>query len=150
MKLYQRFIAELDAGGEKVSSQLSEVDLSNPEDVKALVPSQGSDLLLHFGDQDFLPRWRNYQQHLAEWKQQYPRLASIDLRYERQVVLEMEKGAAIAPGQDAAGKTTDGLKADASSISPAAAKQVDSAAAHNAAAKRNARPAAHTTKQGRN
>ncbi len=150
MKLYQRFIAELDAGGEKVSSQLSEVDLSNPEDVKALVPSQGSDLLLHFGDQDFLPRWRNYQQHLAEWKQQYPRLASIDLRYERQVVLEMEKGAAIAPGEDAAGKTTDGLKADASSISPAPAKQGDSAAAHNAAAKRNARPGAHTTKQGRN
>jgi hypothetical protein len=62
-------------------------------DVRALVPSEGSDLLLHLGDTDFLDRWHNYQQHLEEWKAQYPRLASIDLRYERQVVLEMQKGA---------------------------------------------------------
>ena len=101
MKIYQRFVAELDGGSdsnhEKLSSQLSEVDLSDPEDVKALVPSEGSDLLLHLGDQDFLTRWRNYQQHLAEWKQQYPRLASVDLRYERQVVLQMQQGVTCAP-----------------------------------------------------
>ncbi len=38
MKIYQRFIAEIDSTGEKLSSQLSEVDISDPEDVKALVP----------------------------------------------------------------------------------------------------------------
>ena len=91
MKIYQRFITEIDSTGEKLSSQLSEVDISDPEDVKALVPSDGNEILLHFGDQDFLTRWHNYQQHLAEWKAQYPRLASVDLRYERQVVLEMRK-----------------------------------------------------------
>ena len=96
MKIYQRFIAEIDSGGEKLSSQLSEVDISDPEDVKALVPSDGNELLLHLGDQDFLTRWHNYQQHLAEWKAQYPRLASVDLRYERQVVLEMRKDAPAA------------------------------------------------------
>ena len=88
MKIYQRFIAEIDSSGEKLSSQLSEVDISDPDDVKALVPSDANELLLHFGDTDFLTRWHNYQQHLAEWKAQYPRLASVDLRYERQVVLE--------------------------------------------------------------
>ena len=111
MKIYQRFIAEIDSGGEKLSSQLSEVDIADPEDVKALVPSDGSELLLHLGDRDFLIRWHNYQQHLAEWKAQYPRLASVDLRYERQVVLEMRKDAPAAVEQ----------RADMSTTSPATA-----------------------------
>ena len=138
MKIYLRFIAELDSSGEKLSSQLSEVDLSDPEDVRALVPSEGSDLLLHLGDTDFLNRWHNYQQHLAEWKTQYPRLASIDLRYERQVVLEMQKGAPISPGQDAGAKTMDDLKAEASSISPTAARGM--AVANRKAASKKAAP----------
>jgi cell division protein FtsQ len=89
MHLYQRFIGELDATGEHISAQLSEVDLSDPEDVRATVPANGSDLLLHFGNDDFLARWRNYQAHIAQWEQQYPHLASIDLRYEREVVLKL-------------------------------------------------------------
>jgi cell division protein FtsQ len=116
MKLYQRFIADLDWGPETLSSQLSEVDLSDPEDVKALVPSDGIDLLLHLGDQDFLARWRNYQRHLAEWKAQYPRLASIDLRYERQVVLDMRKD---APPNSA---SSSGAEPTPESVPDAAAK----------------------------
>jgi cell division protein FtsQ len=89
MHVYERFIGELDATGEHISAQLSEVDLSNPDDVRATVPANGSDLVLQFGDEDFVPRWRNYQAHIAQWQQQYPHLASIDLRYEREVVLKM-------------------------------------------------------------
>lgn len=107
MKIYQRFIAEIDSTGEKLSSQLSEVDISDPEDFKALVPSDGNELLLHFGDQDFLTRWHNYQQHLAEWKAQYPRLASVDLRYERQVVLEMRKDTPAESAQERSAKTAE-------------------------------------------
>ncbi len=93
MHLYQRFVSELDASGQPVSSDLSEVDLADPEDVKAVVPAQGSDILLHFGDSDFLTRYRSYQAHLPEWRQQYPHLSAIDLRYDRQVVLKMADGA---------------------------------------------------------
>jgi cell division protein FtsQ len=93
MQLYQRFVTELDSSGQPVSSQISEVDLSDPEDVRAILPAQGNDLLLHFGDSDFLTRYRSYQTHLAEWRQQYPHLSSIDLRYDRQVVLKMADGA---------------------------------------------------------
>jgi cell division protein FtsQ len=102
MHLYQRFIGELDATGEHISAQLSEVDLSDPEDVRATVPANGSDLLLHFGNDDFLARWRNYQAHIAQWEQQYPHLASIDLRYEREVVLKMagDPGANPHPNAD--------------------------------------------------
>ncbi len=116
MKIYMDFVAALDATGEKISHRLSEVDVSNPEDVKAILPdpapggtdtaSSGADVLVHFGDGRFLERYRQYEQHLAEWRAQYPRLASVDLRYERQVVLEMQPGEAApsaAAASDAAG-----------------------------------------------
>lgn len=93
MKLYRRFLADLDSGGEKISEQLSEVDLSNPEDVRVLLPEQGTDILAHFGNDQFLSRYRTYKAHIGEWRQQYPHLTSVDLRYETQVVLEMAKGA---------------------------------------------------------
>jgi len=92
MRIYQKFIADLDSGGEKISSDLSEVDLSDPEDVRATLPAGATDMLLHFGDEKFLTRYRTYQVHLAEWQQQYPHLASVDLRYDTQVVLKMADG----------------------------------------------------------
>jgi cell division protein FtsQ len=90
MRIYQKFMNEIDSSGEKLSKYLSEIDLSDPEDVQGLVSSGKSDILLHFGEDNFLNRWHEYQSHLAEWKQQYPHLASIDLRYDRQVVLKMD------------------------------------------------------------
>jgi cell division protein FtsQ len=115
MHLYQQFVSDLDSGGAKVSSQLSEVDISDPEDVWALLPAQGSDIQVHFGDSDFLARYRSYQQHLAEWRQQYPHLASVDMRYENQVVLDMTQQASTESGQD-------GVAASQSQHHPAAAK----------------------------
>ena len=121
MKIYQRFVAELDSDGQKVSEQLSEVDLSNPEDVKVRMPEQGSDILAHFGDEKFLSRYKNYKSHLAEWRQQYPHLASVDLRYDHQVVLEMDKGAEATKDLDPQAITDDPppVKKAASSPKPA-------------------------------
>ena len=88
MKIFARFTSELDAEGEKISQNLSEVDLSNPEDVKALIPDHASEVLVHFGEENFLDRYRKYEAHLSEWRAQYPKLSAVDMRYERQVVLE--------------------------------------------------------------
>ncbi|HEY4378749.1 MAG TPA: FtsQ-type POTRA domain-containing protein [Acidobacteriaceae bacterium] len=94
MNIYLGFMAALDATGEGISHKLSEVDLSNPEDVKALIPdANGTDILVHFGEEKYLERYHQYQQHLAEWRTQYPKLGSVDMRYEKQVVLEMQPGA---------------------------------------------------------
>ena len=46
--------------------------LSDPEDVKALVTSGSSDILVHFGQEKFLKRYQEFEQHVVEWKQQYP------------------------------------------------------------------------------
>jgi cell division protein FtsQ len=94
MDVYRRFMADLDSGGQRRTQAISEVDVTNPEDVKALVTLNGADILVHFGDEQFLHRYQSFAQHLPEWRTQYPKLASADMRYERQVVLEMQGGAA--------------------------------------------------------
>jgi cell division protein FtsQ len=96
MKIFEQFTHDLDSSGEHISEKLSEVDLSDPEDVKALIPDDSKDVLVHFGDTDFMDRYRKFEEHLAEWRTQYPALSSVDMRYERQVVLEMQPGAAGA------------------------------------------------------
>jgi cell division protein FtsQ len=137
MHLYQKFISDLDSTGEHVSAQLSEVDLSDPEDVKATVPSGGADLLLYFGQEDFLARWRNYQTHIAQWRQQYPTLASVDLRYDREVVLKMAGAPDPGPSQAAA--------APADPVAPVhqAAAEHRPVAEHHAAPEHH--PARHVT-----
>jgi cell division protein FtsQ len=101
MEIYKRFMTELDSTGEHLTKSLSEVDISNPEDVKAVVASGSSDILVHFGDEQFLARYHEFSQHLAEWKTQYPKLASADMRYEGQIVLEMQTGAGVPLNSDA-------------------------------------------------
>ncbi|MGC2637755.1 MAG: FtsQ-type POTRA domain-containing protein [Acidobacteriaceae bacterium] len=108
MAIYQRFLRDVDSGGEKVSTQLSEVDLSDPEDVRATVTAGSSDMKLQFGQEDFLARWRNYAAHIGQWRAQYPNLAGVDLRYEHEVVLKMAGDAgdgAPAGGPHAASAT---------------------------------------------
>jgi cell division protein FtsQ len=101
MQQYESFVAAINsvgpATGPKPSQQLSEVDVADPEDVRAMMPSAGADILVHFGDEGFANRYEIYQQHLKEWRQQYPHLAAIDLRYDRQTVLEMDKSANSNP-----------------------------------------------------
>jgi cell division protein FtsQ len=93
VELYLRLVGELDANGQRLSDQISEIDLTDPEDARVLMPEQGTDVLAHFGEDHFLDRYQRYKAHIAEWRQQYPKLAAVDLRYEQQVVLEMTPGA---------------------------------------------------------
>jgi cell division protein FtsQ len=93
MAVYQRLIRELDSGPTKFSAQISEIDLRDPSDARVLMPEPGGDVLAHFGSDNFLARFQTYEQHIAEWRQQMPRLAAVDLRYEQQVVLSPAKDA---------------------------------------------------------
>ncbi len=99
METYQRLIGELDANGQHLSDQISEIDLSDPEDARVLMPEQGTDIVAHFGSDHFMERYQRYKAHIAEWRQQYPKLAEVDLRYEQQVVLQMTGGANAAPAK---------------------------------------------------
>ena len=104
MAVYGRLMAELDSGGQHLSQQISEIDLTDPEDARVLMPEQGTDILAHFGQDHFMERYQRYKAHIAEWRQQYPNLAAVDLRYAQQVVLQMKSGSqASQPSAGAAG-----------------------------------------------
>jgi cell division protein FtsQ len=85
MKIYNRLTRELDAGG--YTRQLSEVDLSDPEDVKATVNDAGGTVMIHLGSSDFLERYNLYAAHIGEWRQQFHKVQSVDLRFEGQIVV---------------------------------------------------------------
>jgi cell division protein FtsQ len=89
MAVYQRFLSELDQNNQHLTQQVSEIDLSDPEDLRATMPEQGSDILAHFGENQFLHRLQIYKSHIGEWRQRYPKLIGVDLRYEGDVPLEM-------------------------------------------------------------
>jgi cell division protein FtsQ len=147
MDVYQRFIGELDSNGEKISSRLSEVDLSDAEDVRATVPGNGADIELQFGQDNFLARWRNYEAHIAQWRAQYPHLMAADLRYEHEVVLKMAPDATAAPS---AASTANASPAAGSEKPTSSAKKVAPAKVKKAAVKPHSpQPAKHTAQGAR-
>jgi cell division protein FtsQ len=77
--------------------QLSEVDLSDPENVKVTANDPGGTMVVHLGAQDFLPRYKLYVTHIAEWRQQFQNVQSVDLRYEGQVIVNPDKPAEANP-----------------------------------------------------
>lgn len=88
MKIYSRLIHELDSDpATPYSRQLSEVDLSDPEDVKATAGDVGGTVLVHLGNSDFIERYKLFAEHAAEWRRQSGGLQSVDLRYEGQVIV---------------------------------------------------------------
>ena len=87
MGTYNQVIQELDAAGAHYSQDLSEVDLSDPEDVKVLAEDSGGEVLVHLGSSNFLDRYKVYVSHIREWRQQFDKLESVDLRYERQIIV---------------------------------------------------------------
>jgi cell division protein FtsQ len=95
MEVYLRLLNELDASGEKLSGQISEVDLTDSEDARVTMEDD-PDTLLHFGQDRFLERYRRYKAGIVQWRQKYPKLAAVDLRYDQQVVLQMTPGASVA------------------------------------------------------
>ena len=135
MKIYNALVRELDSDGSNYSKDLSEVDLSDPDDVKVTVGDPAGAVLLHLGSTNFLPRYKTYISHAAEWRAQYQKLESVDLRFDRQVIVNPEpRTPAPAP------KTNP-------QITPAAVKPTAAKAASKPASK--AKPKARTKAHGK-
>jgi cell division protein FtsQ len=95
MKAYREMVRELDSGGARYSQDLSEVDLSDLEDVKVRVNDPAGDVLVHLGSSDYLRRYKIFVSHAQAWRQQFQKLESVDLRYDNQIIVnpDMEKPA---------------------------------------------------------
>src|ERR1700751_2987347 len=87
MKAYNELVQDLDSGGARYSQDLSEVDLSDLENLKVRVNDPQGDVLVELGASDYLKRYQTYVSHVQEWRQQFQKLESVNLRYDNQVIV---------------------------------------------------------------
>jgi cell division protein FtsQ len=87
MKNYNDLVRDLDASGAHYSQELSEVDLGDPEDVKVIAADANGEVLVHLGSGNYLQRYRTYVTHVQQWRQQFEKLESVDLRYDGQIIV---------------------------------------------------------------
>jgi cell division protein FtsQ len=98
MKIYNDLVSQLDSNGAQYSHDISEVDLSDPDDVKVLISDPQGAVLVHLGSSNYLDRYKVYVSHVQEWRQQFDKLESVDLRYDRQIVVNPDlRGAVKSP-----------------------------------------------------
>jgi cell division protein FtsQ len=116
LRLFQQFLSEIEAVRPGAGDLLSEVDLSSAEDLRAMMlppaapatgngpgeaggragasgaagEASGGAVLVHFGASDFGPRFRLLLENFAQWQSQAGRVASIDLRFKKQVVVNRQ------------------------------------------------------------
>ena len=87
MKAYNALVQELDSTGARYSQDLSEVDLSDLENLKIRVNDPAGDVLVELGSSEYLKRYKTYVSHVQEWRQQFQKLESVNLRYDNQVIV---------------------------------------------------------------
>jgi cell division protein FtsQ len=90
MKIYEQLVKSLDAGDADYSKRVSEVDISDPNDVKVVVDAATSAVLVHLGNSEYQERFRIYVTHISEWRAQFSKLDSVDLRYNGQIIINPE------------------------------------------------------------
>jgi cell division protein FtsQ len=94
MRIYNELVNQLDFGGARYSQELSEVDLSDPEDVKVQANNPDGEVLVHLGSSNYLERYKIYVTHVQEWRQQFNKVESVDLRYDHQIIVNPDLGGA--------------------------------------------------------
>ncbi len=146
MKIYNQLVSELDAGGAHYSQNLSEVDLSDSDDVKVMASDPGGEVLVHLGSSGFLDRFKIYVSHVQEWRQQFARLDSVDLRYEHQIVVNPDLQ---GPAKQPPVALSVAKAAMAAGVKPAVlvGHQITPATVQRTAATKAARPAARQPKR---
>jgi cell division protein FtsQ len=90
---YLQFVEALDLDGKDYSSQVSEIDLSAPENLRAGVPEASGVVSLLFGRDRYQEKYETYLEHRSLWHQGSEAVRAVDLRYRGQIVLNPELAA---------------------------------------------------------
>jgi cell division protein FtsQ len=69
------------------TANISEVDVSDGDNLKVSQPYDGRSLTLLLGDRDFSVRYRNFVSHYAQIQQRLPGAAVLDLRLEDRITV---------------------------------------------------------------
>lgn len=92
MQIYQELIRDLNIINADSVNQLSEVDLSNPKNVRIVMAgipgvSAAQAVNIKFGSGDFTSKYRMLVENFAQWQANAGCVHSVDLQFTRQIVL---------------------------------------------------------------
>jgi cell division protein FtsQ len=98
MQLYQEFMQAIDMVRGGSSQNVSEVDLSIPKDLRAVMTGLASAtdpqaVTVHFGSSDFSGKYKMLVDNFSQWQAHAGRIESLDLQYTRQVVVNPDTSA---------------------------------------------------------
>jgi cell division protein FtsQ len=88
LALYLEFMRQLGVEAPRAGWMVSEVYLSDGEDLKALLIDGQQTVQVHFGQKDFLQRFQNFLVMIPEIQKSNAKLDSVDLRYRNQIVVD--------------------------------------------------------------
>ena len=92
MQVYQELVRDLNIVNGDSSNQLSEVDLSNPKNVRIVMAgipgvNAAQAVNIKFGSGDFTSKYRMLVENFAQWQANAGCVHSVDLQFTRQIVL---------------------------------------------------------------
>jgi cell division protein FtsQ len=95
MTTYQEFLKAVDNVRSGSSDRVSEIDLSNPKDLRAVMTgiSSANDsqaVTIQFGASDFGGKYRLVVDNFAQWQASNGHVRNIDLQYSKQVILNTD------------------------------------------------------------
>jgi cell division protein FtsQ len=101
MQAYQEFMKAVDLVKPGATDRISEMDLGNPRDLRAVLTGleagdPGQAVTVHFGQGDFTGKYRTLVENFAQWQANAGRVESIDLQYARQVVVNPDTSEPVA------------------------------------------------------
>jgi len=98
MQTYEEFLKDVDLVRGGSSDHVSEIDLSNPKDLRVVMTGLASAtdaqaVTIHFGSGEFTGKYKMLVDNFSQWQANAGRVQSIDLQYSRQVVVNPEVSA---------------------------------------------------------
>jgi cell division protein FtsQ len=101
MQTCEEFLKDVDLVRGGSSDRVSEVDLSNPKDLRVVMTGLASAtdsqaVTIHFGASEFTGKFKMLIDNFSQWQANAGRVQSIDLQYSRQVVVNPDTSAGTA------------------------------------------------------
>ena len=87
LKLLERLLDALDDREPKYSPLLSEIDLSDPTNVRVTTVHGADVIQLQMGDDQFRHRYALFLKYVESWKSEFGKVRAVDLRFEGQVAV---------------------------------------------------------------
>ncbi len=98
MQTYEEFMRDVELVRGGSSDRVSEIDLSNPKDLRVVMTGLASAIdaqavTIHFGSGEFTGKYKMLVDNFSQWQANAGRVQSIDLQYSRQVVVNPDTSA---------------------------------------------------------